>query len=57
VNVTSTYSANLYDISRRKPSRRTTNLKEPKAPKMKIRLCPGWNSQRGPFYIYIYQYI
>ena len=27
VNVTSTCSANLYDISRRKPSRRAPNLK------------------------------
>jgi len=39
VNVTSTCSAKLYDISRREPSRRPPNLKVPRAPKMKIRLC------------------
>ena len=39
VNVTSTRSANLYDISRRKPSSRAPNFKKPRVPKMKIRLC------------------
>jgi len=37
MNVASTCSAYLYDISRRKPSRGAPNLKQPRAPKMKIR--------------------
>ena len=41
MNVTSTFGANLYDIMRRKPSRRAPNLKQPRAPKMKNRLCIG----------------
>jgi len=40
MNVASTCSTDSYDISRREPSRRASNLKEPSAPKMKIRLCP-----------------
>jgi len=39
VDIASTCSANLYDISRREPSRRALNLKQPRAPKMKICLC------------------
>ena len=33
------YSANLYDISRQKLPRRAPNLKYPRGPKIKIRLC------------------
>ena len=40
VNIASMCSADLYDISRREPSRRAPNLKQPRAPKMKICLCP-----------------
>ena len=32
-------TSNLYDIRRRKPSRRASNLKYPRTPEMKIRLC------------------
>ena len=37
VNIASTCSADLYDISRLKPSTGTPNLKSPRATKMKIR--------------------
>ena len=39
MDITSTCSADLYDISRREPSRCASNLKQPSAPKMKIRPC------------------
>ena len=41
VNVTSTCSDNSYDISCRQPSRKAPNLKKPRTPKTKIRLCPS----------------
>jgi len=40
VNATSTCSANLYDIIRRKRSRRAPNLKQPRAPKWKFASAP-----------------
>ena len=46
VNTASTCSANSYGISHRKPSRMAPNFKQPRAPKMKIRLCMRTYKQR-----------